>query len=356
MKTYSILALNPGSTSTKIALYRNEQLVWDEGIDYSSEQLNRFERITDQLEMRKQDIESVLQKRGTDLQSLAAVVGRGGPFKPLQSGTYRVDENVLSDIRQGNVQADHISNIGAVLAESLASQAEIPAFFVDPVSVDEFIPLARYSGMPELQRRSLVHALNVKATARRAAASLKQPLASINLIVAHLGGGISICPLLKGRIIDVNNANEGGPFSPERTGSLPVSSLVKLCYSGEYSYADMKKKITRQGGLTAYLGVNDGRKIVARINDGDTKAREVFEALGYQIAKEIGAMATVLSGEVNAIVMTGGLAHQPMLMDWIEERVTFIAPMLVFPGENELEALALGALRVLRGEEEPVTY
>ncbi|MBN2415752.1 butyrate kinase [bacterium] len=356
MNDYVILALNPGSTSTKIALYKNDTLVWDESIDYGSEELNRFERIVDQLEMRKRDIEAVLREHGTDVRSLAAVVGRGGPFKPLESGTYRVDEALLSDIRQGNVQADHISNIGAVLADSLASQAGITAFFVDPVSVDEFIPLARYSGMPGLERRSLVHALNVKATARRAADALGKPLQSLNLVVAHLGGGISVCPLLKGRIIDVNNANEGGPFSPERTGSLPVSSLVKLCYSGEFTYADMKKKITRQGGLTAYLGVNDGRRIVARIEEGDDEAREVFEAMAYQIAKEIGAMATVLSGEVDAIVMTGGLAHQRMLLDWIEARVSFIAPMLVFPGENELEALALGALRVLRGEEEPRNY
>jgi len=351
-----ILAINPGSTSTKIGLFENEHELWDHTIDYTREQIDQYDKITDQLEMRRNDIVKVLQEKGVDIMAFSAVVGRGGPFKPLESGTYLIDENLLTDVRNGRVMADHVSNLGAVLAHALAEQAGVNSYFVDPVSVDEFEPLARYSGMPELERRSLVHALNVKAIARQAADGLNKSWADLNMVVAHLGGGISICPLEKGRIIDVNNANEGGPFSPERTGSLPASSLAKLCYSGKYTYPEMKKKIAGKGGLTAYLGVADGRKIVAKIAEGDEKSREVFEALAYQISKEIGAMSTVLKGQVDLIVLTGGLAHQTMLTDWIQERVSFISPVKIIPGENELEALALGALRVLRNEEEPQKY
>ncbi len=351
-----ILVINPGSTSTKIALYQGNEEIWDESIDYDSARLQQYERAVDQLDMRRSDIEALLVKRKVDLSSLNAVVGRGGPFKPLESGTYRINETLIQDIQQGKVQAEHISNIGSLLADELARKAKAPAFFVDPVSVDEFIPLARYSGLPELERRSLVHALNVKATAHMAAAELGRPLSGLNLIVAHLGGGISICPLEGGRIVDVNNANEGGPFSPERAGSLPISSLAKLCFSGKYAYLEMKKMLVGKAGLTAYLGINDAREVVKRIEQGDEKAKEVFQAMAYQIAKEIGAMATVLSGKVDAILLTGGLAHQKILCGWIEERVKFIAPVRVYPGENELEALALGALRVLNGEENAKDY
>ncbi len=353
---HRILALNPGSTSTKLALFEGEAPLWTREISYSKEKLSGFSHVSDQLEMRLADIEMVLEEQQCDIRTLSAVVGRGGPFKPLESGTYAVSAAVLDDIRNNRVQAEHISNIGPVLARALAEKAGIPSYFVDPVSVDEFIPLARISGLPELERKSLVHALNIKATARKAADDLKRPLDTLNLVVAHLGGGISICAMQRGRIIDVNNANEGGPFSPERAGSLPVSSLVKLCYSGHLTYEAVRKRIIGNGGLAAHLGTHDSLEVEKRISNNDARALLVYEAMAYQIAKEIGAMASVLSGKVDAIVVTGGLARSDMLIAWIRSRVAFIAPVLVFPGENELEALALGALRVLNGEENAKVY
>ncbi len=351
-----IFVINPGSTSTKIALYQDEKQIWSETIEYSKDQLKSCHTVLDQIDIRRSDISRFISLKGLDLKSLTAVVGRGGPFKPLESGTYRVDEKVIADIRGGHVQANHISNIGAILAFDLASELHIPAYFVDPVSVDEFLPHARISGLPEIERKSLVHALNVKATARRAANDMGRPLENLNLIVAHLGGGISICPVANGRIIDVNNANEGGPFSPERSGSLPVYSLVELCFSGKYSLQEMLKKIAGKGGLVAHLGTNEIRDVENRIEKGDKEAELVFRAMAYQISKEIGAMSTVLHGNVDAILITGGMAHSERLTGWIKERVLKIAPVCIYPGENEMEALALGALRVLNGEEEEKQY
>ena len=351
-----VLTINPGSTSTKVALYEDDVCLWSESLKYDKEDLAGFQNVVDQFEMRRDDIRKLLKEKSVDVQDLSAVVGRGGPFKPLESGTYRIDENVLEDVKAGKVQAEHISNIGSLLAHEIAEEAGVPSFFVDPVSVDEFEDLARVAGIPELERKSLLHALNVKATAHKAAKDLGKALAEMNLIVAHLGGGISICPIKKGRIVDVNNANEGGPFSPERAGALPSSSLAKLCYSGEFSAAEMKKRIVGNGGLIAHLGTNDSIEIEQMIEKGDAKARLIYEAMGYQIAKEIGAMATVLKGEVDAVLITGGLAKSDILVDWIKERVSFLAPVHIYAGENEMESLALGALRVLRGEEEAKTY
>jgi len=353
---HRILVINPGSTSTKVAFFEDEQEIWNETITYDKSQLSGFGRAVEQKEMRRLDIEETLRRKKLDLSSLSAVVGRGGPFKSLESGTYVVDDNLLQDIKLGNVQAEHISNIGAMLADEFAKKAGVSAFFVDPVSVDEFEPMARVSGIPELERISLLHALNVRATAHKAAREMGRSYSELNLIVAHLGGGISICPIRKGRIIDVNNANEGGPFSPERAGALPVSSLVKLCFSDKYTFDDMKKRIVGNGGLVAHLGTNDSRDVEKRIEQGDDKARLVYEAMAYQIAKEIGAMATVLKGQVDAILLTGGLAHSQMLVDWITDRVSFIAPVRVYPGENEMMSMAMGVLRVLRGEEESKKY
>jgi len=353
---YRILVINPGSTSTKVALYEEEKPLWSETISYKKEELLHFERILDQFEMRQKDVEKIIQKKNLDLKSLSAVVGRGGPFKPLESGTYKVSEKLLQDVRNGNIQADHISNIGVLLAHEIEKMAGVPAFFVDPVSVDEFEPVARISGIPELERKSLLHALNVKATAYKAANDLGRHLSELNLIVAHLGGGISICPIRKGRIVDVNNANEGGPFSPERAGSLPVSFLAKLCYSKKFTYAEMKKRLVGNGGLVAYLGTNDTREVEKRIAEGDGKAKLIYQAMAYQIAKEIGSMAAVLDGEIDAIIFTGGAAHSSMLTGWIKEKVSFLGPIYVYPGENEMEALAMGVLRVLNGEEQIKEY
>jgi butyrate kinase len=353
---HRVLTINPGSTSTKVALFKEEITEWNESIDYTTDRLSGFNNYIEQLEMRRCDVERIIQDKKVDLKTLSAVVGRGGTLKPLESGTYRIDENLLKDIKSGNVQAGHISNIGALLAHEIAEGAGIPAFFVDPASVDEFEPVARVSGIPEIERKSLFHALNIKATVRKAAKDLGKPVSRLNIVVAHLGGGISVCPIQKGRIIDVNNPIEEGPFSPERAGSLPVSSLVKLCYSGKFSQTEMKRRIVGHGGLVAYLGTNNCIEVEKRMENGDKKARLTYEAMSYQIAKEIGAMATVLKGKVDAILLTGGLARSSVLVDWIRERVSFLAPIHIYAGENEMEALALGALRVLKGEEKAKTY
>ena len=353
---HRIFVINPGSTSTKLALYEGENVIWNENILYSQDQLSQYPKVIDQKCMRLEDIEAVINDKELNLESLSAVVGRGGPFKPLESGTYRIDAGVLKDIQTGRVQAEHISNTGALLAHEIAQKVKLPAFFVDPVSVDEFEPIARLSGIPEIERFSLIHALNIKATALRAARDMECPLTEMNLIVAHLGGGISVCPIRKGRMIDVNNANEEGPFSPERSGTLPVSTLAKLCFSEQMDYQEMKHRLVGNGGLVAYLGTNDSIEVERRIGAGDEDARLVYEAMAYQIAKEIGAMATVLKGKVDGILMTGGLAKSNLLMDWIRDRIEFIAPVFLYPGENEMASLAMGALRVLRGEEKAKIY
>jgi len=353
---HQILVINPGSTSTKIALFQNDKELWQESCSYSSEQLSGFSKSIDQFELRWKDIQKIIEVKKLNVKHLSSIVGRGGPFKPLKSGTYLINKHILEDVKKGRVQADHISNIGVLLAHQIASEANLPAYFVDPVSVDEFDDIARISGLPELERKSLLHALNIKATAYYISQKLGKKLANLNLVIAHLGGGISICAMRKGQIIDVNNANEGGPFSPERSGYLPVSSLVKLCYSGKYEYPELKRKLVGKGGLTAHLGTNDSREVEKRIESGDQQARAIYEAMAYQIAKEIGAMATVLKGQIDRIAITGGLARSQILMDWIQDRIAFLAQVEIIPGENEMDALAAGALRVLTGEEKALSY
>jgi len=353
---HRILVLNPGSTSTKLALYEDKSPLWTESIIYTSERINQFDHVLDQLSMREADIKDVFKSKSIKINELSAIAARGGPLKPLESGTYKITSDVVRDIRDGNVQTEHVSNLSPIIAYDLAHEHNIPAYFVDPVCVDEFEPLARISGLPEIKRRSLLHALSVKAVARKAAEKLGKPLNSLNLIVAHLGGGISICPLKKGRIVDVNNANEEGPFSPERAGTLPVSSLIRLCYSNKYTEPELRKKIVGQGGLTGYLQTNDLREVERRIRAGDDDAEAILQAMAYQIAKEIGAMSTVLHGDVDAIVVTGGGAYSKILTDWVTERVRFISEIHILPGDFEMEALALGVLRVLKQEEEAKVY
>ncbi|NQT25909.1 butyrate kinase [candidate division KSB1 bacterium] len=353
---FRILVINPGSTSTKLALYEDQIPVWTERIPYTSEDLAPFHNVLDQLPKRKADILGLLEDKSLDLNTLSAIAARGGPFKPLESGTYRITSEVIDDIRNENVQADHVSNLASLIAYDLTRDTNIPAFFVDPVCVDEMEPLARFSGIPDLERKSLLHALNVKAVARKTSEKMGKPLDSLNLVIVHLGGGITICPLKKGRIIDVNNANEEGPFSPERSGSLPVSSFLRLCFSQKYTQSELKRRINRQGGITAYLQTNDLKEVEQRIQNGDSLAKSVLEAMAYQIAKEIGAMSTVLLGKVDGIVITGGGANCKLLTDWITERVQFIAPINLFQGEFEMEALAMGVLRVLKNEDEVKVY
>lgn len=352
-----IFVINPGSTSTKIALFDNLQQLWSETQRYDSSKLESFSTVMDQEQFRYDEIMKVLAEKGVAPSSFSAVVGRGGLLKPIQGGTYLVNSRMLEDVKS-MAYGVHASNLGALLAIRFAAAAgDIPAFIVDPVVVDELADEARISGLPEIPRVSIFHALNQKAVARRAADELGKPLSKCRLVVAHMGGGVSVGAHLFGRVIDVNNALNGeGPMSPERSGSLPVGGLTSLCFSGKYSLAEVQKKINGQGGLVAHLGTNDLREVEKRIAAGDEKAALVFEALSLQIAKEIGACAAVLKGEVDAIVLTGGLAYSDKLCERIVARVGFIARVLRYPGEDEMLALAQGALRVLRSEEAPLKY
>jgi butyrate kinase len=354
--TYKILSINPGATSTKVALYQDTKPMKVEVIRHLPDELSAFKHTLDQLDYRKELILKFLQRNDVKVSNLSAVVGRGGPFKSLESGTYVVNDKMLSDIKMGNIQADHPSNLGALIAYEITKHTHVSAFIVDPVSVDEFPAVARISGLPELPRKSLSHALNIKMVARKAASELGKKYEELNLIIVHLGSGISVSSHLKGRMIDVNNANDMGPFSPQRTGALPVTGLAKLCFSGKYTNPDMYNLLTKKGGLLAHLGTDNVEEVERRIDQGDQKAKLIYEAMVYQIAKEIGAMATTLNGDVSAIVLTGGIANSKRLVNLITNRVKFIASVLVFPGEDEMEALTLGALRVLSGEENPKEY
>jgi butyrate kinase len=263
---------------------------------------------------------------------------------------------MLEDLKVG-VLGEHASNLGGIIANEIASNLNIPAFIVDPVVVDEMQAVARISGMPEIERKSIFHALNQKAVARRAADEMGKPYHECNFIVAHLGGGVSVGAHRKGKVVDVNNALDGdGPFSPERSGGLPVGDLAKLCFSGKYTLTEIKKLIKGQGGLVAYLNTNDGRDVIKMIESGDENAKVVFQAMAYQVAKEIGMCAAVLKGDIDAIILTGGLAYGEVLIGWIKEHVEFLGKIIVYPGEDEMSALALGGLRVLKGEEEAQTY
>jgi butyrate kinase len=351
-----ILVINPGATSTKVGVFDGEQMVFTEIVRHHTDDLMDFNSILDQLDYRKQLIIDVLKQVDIEPGDLSAVVGRGGAFKPLTSGTYKVNNAMLSDVREGNVAADHASNLGCMLAHRIAHPNGIPAFIVDPVSVDEFDDIARVSGIPELERRSLSHALNLKATARMAAADLGKPYEKLTLIIAHLGTGISISAHRDGRMVDVNNANDGGPFSPQRSGSLPTTGLIKLCFSGRYSAAELKKRVVGNGGLKAYLGTDDAREAARAMRKGDKKARLVLDAMTYQIAKECGAMAAVLNGGQDAVVVTGGISQNETVMELLTPRLEWLGKLLVYPGEDELCALAKGALRVLRDEEKHKVY
>lgn len=356
MEVFRILAINPGSTSTKIAIYDNEKEVFETTLRHSNEEIDKYEKITDQYDFRKDVILGALSENDINLTKLSAVVGRGGLLKPIKGGTYRVNDLMIQDLIAAQM-GEHASNLGGMIANEIANQLNIPAFIVDPVVVDEMEDVARISGMPEIPRKSIFHALNQKAVARRYAKEKGRAYNELNLIVAHLGGGISVGAHEKGRVIDVNNALDGeGPFSPERTGGLPVGDLAKLCFSGKYSHTDIKKMIKGKGGLVAYLGTNDGRDVVKMIESGDENAKLIFEAMAYQVAKEIGSCAAILKGKVDAVILTGGLAYGEMLTTWIKDRVSFISDVIIYPGEDEMSALALGGLRVLREEETPQEY
>lgn len=313
--------------------------------------------MVNQYSLRKKAVLEFLAKKNTALSALAAVVARGGLTKPLTGGTYKINERMLADLKSAK-WGDHASNLGPILAYELAQEAGgIPAFTVDPVVVDELDDLARISGLPQLPRRSKFHALNQKAAARRAAKALACSYQELNLIVAHMGGGISIGAHKQGRVVDVNNALDGdGPMSPERSGTLPAGDLIRLCYSGRFTFQEMMQMVNGRGGLMAHLGTTNTKEIQQRVQAGDKKAELVFKALAYQVAKSICALVAILGNKPDAIVLTGGMAHSEMLTGWIKERVGFLAPVLVYPGEGEMEALAQGALRILNQKETPQVY
>lgn len=350
-----LLVINPGSTSTKVAVFDDDKQMALETIAHRVEELAGFDELWSQFDSRKRLILSALDRLGFQPSEFDAVVGRGGLLKPVEGGVYRVNERMIADAKRG-VQGRHAANLGCALAWEIARLSNAVALVVDPISVDEFEPLARYSGHPEIERRSLSHALSIHEVARRAAARLGKRLGESSLVVAHLGGGISVCPVRGGRIIDANDASSDGPFSPERTGGLPLQPFISLCFSGKFTEPEVRRLVMGRGGLIAYLGTNDAAHIEQMIAQGDERAREVYHAMAYQIAKEIGAMATVLKGRVEAIVLTGGLANSQMLVGWIAERISFIAPVMIMPGEFEMEAMAAGAWRVLCGAEAAKEY
>jgi len=346
-----ILVINPGSTSTKISVYDGEAPLFTQTIRHEAPDLARFARVMDQEGYRREMILKILKHHGIRLADLGAVIGRGGLLCPMPGGVYAVGPEMLDDLRSCRFGA-HASNLGAILAHDLAAEVGIPALIADPVVVDELGPLARYSGHPDIKRRSIFHALNHKAVARRVAQELGRPYEELRLIVAHLGGGVSVGAHELGRVVDVNNALDGdGPFSPERSGGLPAGDVVGWCFAPGASEADIRRKITGGGGLFAYLGTANGLEIEKRIHGGDEPAREAREAMAYQTAKEIGAMGAVLGGQVDAVILTGGLMHDRELARLIRARVAFLGPVMIHAGEDEMTALAQAAQRALADPE-----
>lgn len=351
------LIINPGSTSTKIAVFDGETMIFEKTIRHSSDELYLFNKVSDQFQFRKDMIISSLRENNISLNELDAIVGRGGLLKPIEGGTYAVNDKLIEDLKS-NVKIEHASNLGAPLARSIADEVNIPSFIVDPVVVDEMEDVARISGHPEFERICIWHALNQKAVARRAAQEkFDKNYEEMNFVVAHLGGGISVGAHKKGKVIDVNNALNGeGPFSPERSGTLPSGQLVKMCFSGKYSEAEINKMIVGKGGISGHLGTNNAKEVSERAKAGDKKAKLIYTAMAYQVAKAIGEYTVVLDGNVDAILITGGIAYDKDFVGMIENKVKFIAKVIVYPGEDELLALAQGGLRVLKSSEEPKTY
>lgn len=352
---YKILAINPGSTSTKVALYDEERPLLDLTLRHSAEEIARFASVAAQQDWRRELILNALQENNFDICQLAAVIGRGGLVKPIPAGVYEVNDALKHDLR--NAREEHASNLGGLLASDIAAMVGVRAYIADPVVVDELDDVARLSGLPQCERRSVFHALNQKATARLHCDRTGIVYEQASLVVAHLGGGISVAAHKQGRVVDVNNALDGdGPFAPERAGGLPAAELADLCFSGQYTRHEIQRMLAGKGGLVAHLGINSVKDAIERIGEGDDHARRVIEAMCYNIAKQIGAMAAALSGRVDGIVLTGGIAYNAPVVDYIREHCSFIAPITVYPGENELEALMTNALVVLRGQITPKVY
>lgn len=356
MNKTDILVINPGSTSTKIAIYQTNKLLFTESINHHANDLKEFSHIIDQFSFRLELIKAVLLEKHYDMSNLYAISARGGLLRPIESGTYLINQNIIDDLKN-STYGEHASNLGALIAYDLASKLNIPSYITDPVVVDEMSIVAKYTGLPHIKRKSIFHALNHKAVGRLYALDANKPYESLNLIICHLGGGISVAAHQKGRIIDVNNALDGdGPMSPERSGSLPFGDVFRMGYDNQYSLAEFSKMTVGGGGLVAYLGTNDGRSVMKLIESGNQLAADVFEAMCYQITKSVGAMAAVLKGAVDAIIITGGLSYIKPLTDYIKTSTQFIAPVFTYPGEDEMSALLLGVLRVKNNIEQVKIY
>ena len=352
---YKVLAINPGSTSTKIAVYTDEEPTFTQSIQHSAEEIARFASVIDQFEWRKQLIEDVLKENGIDIRSLSAVIGRGGIIGPVESGVFEVNDALIHDLRHARLQ--HASNLGGLIAHDIAAEIGVKSYIADPVVVDEMMPYARISGVPELPRESVFHALNQKAVARLYAKESGKRYEDLNLVVCHMGGGCTVSAHRRGRVIDTTNALDGcGPMSPERSGSLPPGPLIRLCFSGKYTEKELIRMVHGAGGLMAHLGTTSVPEVFDRIINRDLHAMLVLRGMCYSIAKEIGAMAVAMKGDVDAILLTGGIAHSKRVTDFIADHVSYIAPIYVYPGENELRALAENALAVLRGERSAHVY
>ncbi|MDE6623999.1 MAG: butyrate kinase [Alistipes sp.] len=353
--SYNILAINPGSTSTKVALYEEERPLLELTLRHTTEELSGFADVIDQLDWRRGLILNALHEHGFEIRNLSAVIGRGGLIRPVPSGVYEVNSRMRHDLR--NARMKHACNLGGLLAAQIAHMAGVKAYIADPPVVDEMDDVARITGMPMCVRKPIFHALNQKTIARLHCDRQGIVYDRSNLIVAHMGGGISIAAHKQGRIVDVNNALDGdGPFAPDRAGNIPSSELIKICFSGQYTQEELLKFVSSKGGLVAYLGTNSVLQTVERIQAGDERARKILEAMCYNTAKQIGAMAATLSGRVDGILLTGGIAYCDFVVDYLREHCGFIAPVAVYPGENELKSLVLNALMILRGTAVPQAY
>ncbi len=350
------LIINPGSTSTKIGVFEDETLLFEETLRHSTEEIAKYATIVDQKDFRKEIITNLLAEKNFDIKSLDMVVGRGGMLKPIPGGTYAVTDALLADLKVG-VQGQHASNLGGILAREIGDSIGVPSYIVDPVVVDELMPAARLSGVPELPRVSVFHALNQKAVAKRYAKENGKPYEELRLIVVHMGGGVSVGAHLNGRIVDVFNALDGdGAFSPERAGGVPGGALIKMCFSGKYTEKEVYSKLVGKGGFNAYLGTNDMRDVNRMAAEGNEDAKLLREAFLLQVSKDIGSMACVLKGKVDAIIVTGGIAYSEEVVNALKEASEWIAPFTVYPGEDELLALVQGGLRVINGEEKACEY
>lgn len=354
MKAVKILVINPGSTSTKIAVYENESEKFKINIEHTPEELAPYTFVAEQFELRKNAVLKALNDNGFDLSDLDVISARGGLLPPLKGGAYRINAAMVDRLRH-RPAAEHASNVAAMIAFELGEKLQIPAYIYDAISADELADIARFSGMPALPRKSLCHVLNMRAMGRKAAEKLGKDYRKMNIIVAHLGGGITVSIHQQGKMVDIASDDEG-PFSPERAGRVPCRDFLDLCYSGKHDHQTMRKLLRGRGGLVGYLGTSNAIEVERAIQSGNEESKQVYEAMAYQIAKAIGELATVVNGEVDIIVLTGGLAYSQMLTGWVSDRVKFIAPVEIFAGENETESLALGVLRVHLGEETAHEY